>query len=235
VEALNTPTIRRLTLSCRHQLSALAPRFIADITAQWYERAIRAQARGRLLDLGCGDVPLYGVYRDLVQEHICINWANSLHPSIHLDFAVDLGGKLPFEDGSFDTILVTDVLEHLAEPAGAMCETAGILRLGGKLIIGVRFFYWIHEEPHDYHWYTEFALQRMCQLSGLSIVELQGVAVFRKSCATSHPRSRIPSPPPPCTTSAVSYRCIAVGSDVVRTQTFRAEQAVLSARLCGGS
>jgi SAM-dependent methyltransferase len=123
--------------------------------------------------MGCGHVPLYGVYRDLVQETVCIDWANALHPLIHLDFTVDLGGKLPLEDGGFDTVLLTDVLEHLAEPAGAMCEVARILRSGGKLIIGVPFFYWIHSEPHDYHRYTEFALQRMCRLSGLSVVELQ--------------------------------------------------------------
>jgi SAM-dependent methyltransferase len=152
---------------------SIGSRFITDIVAQWYERAIRAHARGRLLDMGCGHVPLFGVYRDLVEETICIDWANTLHPSIHLDFVVDLGGKLPFEDGSFDTILLTDVLEHLAEPARAMCEAARILRLDGKLIIGVPFFYWVHEEPHDYHRYTEFALQRMCRLSGLTVVELQ--------------------------------------------------------------
>jgi SAM-dependent methyltransferase len=151
----------------------IGSRFIADIVAQWYERAIRAHARGRLLDMGCGQVPLYGVYRDLVQENICIDWADTFHSSPHLDFAVDFGDKLPFEGESFDTILLTDVLEHLALPADAMCEAARLLRLGGKLIIGVPFFYRVHEQPHDYHRYTEFALQRLCRLSGLSVLELQ--------------------------------------------------------------
>jgi SAM-dependent methyltransferase len=166
-------TARGLRASRDRREVAIGSRFIADIAAEWYERAIRAHARGRLLDMGCGYVPLFGVYRGLVQDNICIDWANTLHPSIHLDVVVDLGGNLPFEDGSFDTILLTDVLEHLAEPARAICEAARILRLGGKLIIGVPFFYWVHEAPHDYHRYTEFALQRMCQLSSLSVVELQ--------------------------------------------------------------
>jgi SAM-dependent methyltransferase len=166
-------TARGLRASRDRRQVAISSRFIGDILAQWYESAIRAHARGRLLDMGCGHVPLYGVYRDLVQENICIDWANTLHPSIYLDFAVDLGGKLPFEDDTFDTILLTDVLEHLPEPTVAIYEAARILRLGGKLIIGVPFFYWVHEEPHDYHRYTEFALQRMCRLSGLSGVDLQ--------------------------------------------------------------
>ncbi len=165
-------TARGLRASRDPKRVSISSRFIADISAQCYERAIRAHARGRLLDMGCGHVPLYGVYRDLVQENVCIDWANTLHPNIHLDFEVDLGGKLPFENESFDTILLTDVLEHLAEPAGAMSEAARLLRVGGKLIIGVPFFYWVHEEPHDYHRYTEFALQRMCRLCGLTVEEL---------------------------------------------------------------
>jgi SAM-dependent methyltransferase len=80
---------------------------------------------------------------------------------------------LPFEDASFDTILLTDVLEHLTEPAEAVREAARILRVGGKLIAGVPFFYWIHEEPHDYYRYTEFALRRFCQSSGLNVLDLQ--------------------------------------------------------------
>ncbi len=165
-------TARGLRASRDRNYVGFSSRFIADIIAQSYERAIRAHARGRLLDMGCGDVPLYGAYRDLVQENVCIDWANTLHSNIHLDFVVDLGGKLPFDDASFDTILLTDVLEHLADPAGAMREATRILRSGGKVIIGVPFFYWIHEEPHDYHRYTEFALQRIVQTSGLSVVEL---------------------------------------------------------------
>jgi hypothetical protein len=50
---------------------------------------------------------------------------------------------------------------------------ARILRSGGTLIIGVPFFYWIHEAPHDYHRFTEFALKRMLALSGLRVEDLQ--------------------------------------------------------------
>lgn len=131
----------RASRDCRQV--TISSRFTADIAAQWYQRAILAQVRGRLLNMGCGHDPLFGVYRDLVQENICIDWANTPHPSMHLDFVVDLGGRLPFDDRSFDTILLTDVLEHLAEPARAMSEAARILRPGEKLIIGVPFFYWV--------------------------------------------------------------------------------------------
>jgi len=148
-------------------------RFITDILAQSYERIIRLHAKGRLLDMGCGKVPLYGVYRDLVEETICIDWSGTLHPSVHLDYETDLSGPLPFDNESFDTILLTDVLEHLPEPRATIAEAARILRRNGELIIGVPFFCWIHEAPHDYHRYTEFAIRRMCHLSGLRIVHCE--------------------------------------------------------------
>ena len=47
------------------------------------------------------------------------------------------------------------------------------MRPGGKLIFGVPFFYWIHEGSHDYHRYTEFALGRMCRMTGVNVIDLQ--------------------------------------------------------------
>jgi SAM-dependent methyltransferase len=151
---------------------SISSRFAADIVASYYANAIRTHAQGRLLDMGCGYVPLYDTYRDLVSENICIDWENIPHVSPYLDQVVDLTRALPFESASFDTALLTDVFEHIPEPMNLMCEIARILRPGGKLILGVPFLYWLHEVPHDYYRYTEFALRRFCQLSGLHVVEL---------------------------------------------------------------
>jgi SAM-dependent methyltransferase len=38
------------------------------------------------------------------------------------------GEALEFENASFDTVLLTDVLEHIPEPMNLMCEIARILR-----------------------------------------------------------------------------------------------------------
>src|SRR3984893_9643048 len=151
---------------------AISSRFMVDLVAPYYENAIRAHARGRLLDMGCGYVPLYDIYRDLISENICIDWQNTPHVNPYLDQMVDLTGVLPFESGSFDTVLLTDVLEHIPEPLHLMREIARILRPGGKLILSVPFLYWLHEIPHDYYRYTEFALRRFCQLSGLCVIDI---------------------------------------------------------------
>src|SRR5579862_3671713 len=93
-----------------------ATRLLGSILADIYPRAIKAHATGRLLDLGCGRVPCFGMYRDLVTEVVCVDWEECLHGIDHVDVLVDLNVPLDFPDQSFDTILTTDVLEHVREP-----------------------------------------------------------------------------------------------------------------------
>lgn len=151
---------------------AVESRLIADLAAANYERALHQHASGDLLDLGCGNVPLFASYRSLVTKSVCADWWYTLHKNEHLDLIVDLTQKLPFADCSFDSVLLTDVLEHIAEPMQLMREVSRIMRMGGKVIVGVPFLYWLHEEPHDYYRYTRFALQRFCNESRLSVLEL---------------------------------------------------------------
>jgi SAM-dependent methyltransferase len=132
-------------------------------------------ARGRLLDLGCGKVPLYGLYREKVQEITCVDWTSSLHGTKHLDVACDLNQPIPLPAESFDTILLSDVLEHLHEPEHACREVARLLAPGGHLLMNVPFFYGIHEAPFDYYRYTEFGLRRLIERAGLELISVDAL------------------------------------------------------------
>src|SRR5882724_1024378 len=70
-------------------------RIFGDLIAQHYEAALKRHARGRLLDLGCGNVPLFKVYRDLVDEVVCVDWPALLHQQKHIDLFADLTQPLP--------------------------------------------------------------------------------------------------------------------------------------------
>src|SRR6185369_8199489 len=137
-----------------------------------YDGIFKSHAKGKLLDLGCGKVPLFEAYRDYVSEIICVDWENTLHKNEYLDYVCDLTKTLPFSDGEFDTIVLSDVLEHIPEPEMLWKEMERILAFNGKIIMNVPFFYWIHEQPHDYYRYTEFALRRFVEKCKLNIVEL---------------------------------------------------------------
>lgn len=152
---------------------SIGSRFIAEILARRYSELLAMHARGRLLDLGCGTVPLYGMYKDVVQETICVDWQHSPHGNTFVDLIADLNNPLPLDDGSFDTVLLTDVLEHVAEPLALLRQINRLLRPGGNLIAGVPFFYWVHEHPHDYFRYTEFGLTHLCAAAGLRVRSLR--------------------------------------------------------------
>ncbi len=153
-------------------------RLIIDIVAEYYDINIKKYASGKLLDLGCGKVPLYHVYKDYVTDNVCIDWGNTIHQSSHLDYECDLTKKLNFQNGEFDTIILSDVLEHIPQPDSFWQEIARVLSSGGKILLNVPFFYWIHENPYDYYRYTEFALRRFVESSGLSLVLLKPIGGF---------------------------------------------------------
>lgn len=147
-------------------------RIAAACHIEKYHDAIKEYASGRLLDMGCGNVPYFEMYRPLVQDIVCIDWPKSRHKNDFLDHEVDLNEPLPFASDSFDTVLLTDVLEHIFRPIQLISEITRVLRYGGNVIIGVPFLYCLHEQPYDFYRYTEFALTKMCFDSGLTIVQI---------------------------------------------------------------
>lgn len=148
-------------------------RLTADLIAAFYQEYLPRYARGRLLDLGCGMVPMYAVYRDHVTESVCVDWSDTQHPNQYLDHECDLSRDLPFDGGAFDTIILSDVLEHLPEPAHTWREIARVLTPGGIVFVNVPFYYCLHERPHDYYRYTEFALRRFVENARLELVLLR--------------------------------------------------------------
>lgn len=150
-----------------HELG-VGSRLMSDLVAARYQAHLAGNARGRLLDLGCGAVPLYAAYAPFVSEVTCVDWA----PGEHIDMYCDLSVPLPFGADSFDTIILSDVLEHVPEPALLWREMTRLLAPGGQIIMNVPFYYSVHGHPHDYYRYTNFALARFAQLNALQIVHL---------------------------------------------------------------
>jgi len=163
----------KLEISTDRAELAVQSRLITWLVAEAFNEHFLKHCRGRLLDLGCGKVPFYEFYRNHVEETVCADWGNTLHGSRHVDVTCDLTKPLPFQDDEFDTVLLSDVLEHIATPQQLMNEVSRVLRRNGRLILNVPFMYWLHETPHDYYRYTEFALRRMTELSGLDVLLLE--------------------------------------------------------------
>ncbi len=154
---------------------AVYSRLVANTVAEFYARAISKFCKGHTIDLGCGKVPLYGFYSRYADNVTCADWPNSPHGDIHIDLSCDLSQPLPFSAQSFDTIILSDVLEHIAAPQVLWAEMARILRPDGVIIMNTPFFYWLHEEPFDFYRYTSHALKRFATDNELEVVSLEAI------------------------------------------------------------
>lgn len=152
---------------------AVSSRITSDAAIRYYEAYLRKYAGGRLLDLGCGKAPLFGIYRELVTEVTGLDWGGSYHEALYADITADLNEPLPLPDEGFDTILSTSVLEHVRRPELAFDEITRVLAPGGTAIIAVPFLYPLHEVPYDYYRFTRYCLDEMCTERGLTVLELE--------------------------------------------------------------
>jgi SAM-dependent methyltransferase len=154
---------------------SVGSRVLGDLLASHYEAALKKYARGNMLDLGCGNAPLFGVYENLVDEVYCVDWLASLHQQLHVDVFADLTQPLPLCNDTFDTILLSDVLEHIPNPEHLISEISRLLRSSAHVVIGVPFLCWLHEIPHDFNRYTRYQLKRLLENAGLEVVQLTEV------------------------------------------------------------
>ncbi len=146
---------------------------MVSIIADIYNDFIPAYAKGKLLDLGCGNVPMWGMYKHYISESVCVDWDNSEHPNPHIDIRTDISKQLPFNDDEFDTIICSDVLEHIYNPTEVLDEMVRICKKGGHILINTPFIYWMHEVPYDYNRYTPYFYQRYADESRVRLKELR--------------------------------------------------------------
>lgn len=138
--------------------SSLSTRLLAHSLVQ-----AQKFVRGKLLDIGCGVKPYHSLFS--TEQYIGIDWPNSLHP---LDVEAYADAQcLPFRDQSIDTILCTEVIEHLKQPWRAVGEMKRVLKPDGHIILSAPFTHWHHEIPHDNYRFTFFGIQSLVSQVGL--------------------------------------------------------------------
>lgn len=124
-----------------------------------------------VLDAGAGDAP----YRELFAhcDYKTSDWSNSVHEGAQTaDYVASLDA-LPIPDASFDAVLNTQVLEHVANPAAVVTEMHRVLKPGGELWLTVPLVNELHEEPYDFFRYTPYGLTTLFEQAGLEVISIE--------------------------------------------------------------
>ena len=170
--------IERVGHSPTQGVSERLRRFVAE--APWERTTILDFVRGaaasmspgtRVLDIGAGDAP----YRELF-EHVdyrTVDWASSCHAGARVADITASAETLPCEEGSFDVVLMTQVLEHVADPPRVLAEAHRVLQQGGSILLTVPLTWELHELPHDYYRYTPAGLRHLLCQAGFEEVRVE--------------------------------------------------------------
>ena len=158
--------VRRTSLD----LDLSSPHYIVlSFLHKWMiERALSA-AKGRLLDYGCGGQPYRALFEPAVDAYVAADVANYCEGKV--DVLLAPNERAPLPDASFDTILATQTLEHVPDPAFYLSECARLLRAGGSLILTAPMQWRHHEVPYDYFRFTRFGIERLLKDYGFEVMD----------------------------------------------------------------
>jgi SAM-dependent methyltransferase len=95
-----------------------------------------------IVDLGCGDGSALAIAAEQNPAHrfAGIDWSGDAlrqaqAAGLTVMRASVSGGSLPVADGAADVVIMSELIEHLVDPDGAVAEARRILRPGGSLLL----------------------------------------------------------------------------------------------------
>jgi len=89
------------------------------------------------------------------------------------DIIHDLEKPLPIREGTYDSVLLINVLEHVFDYRVLLKESARVVKQGGVAVVAAPFLFPFHGSPDDFHRFTGAALRRELEIAGFSRVSLK--------------------------------------------------------------
>ena len=143
------------------EVETLARYYVNRDYARW-----KHNIKGRILEIGGGRTD----NKNSILNSIILDINPNRNPDI-----VASGYNLPFKDNTFDTIISTEVLEHLEKPQLFVNEIYRVLTPNGAFFLTTRFIHEIHGE--DYFRYTKLSLKTLFNKFRIVNIEEQGSVI----------------------------------------------------------
>lgn len=116
----------------------------------------------RVLDASAGTRPYAGLFHR--QRYESCDMPGGFYKCRH-DFECFLD-SIPKEDGTYDAILLTQVLEHVPNPEAVLAELRRVLKPGGRLFLSVPLTAPLHGEPWHFFHFTHHGLAELAGRTG---------------------------------------------------------------------
>lgn len=151
----------------------------------WLERELAAFAASLppgtlLLDAGAGDQPYRNLFGHCTYE--AADFEKVDKPYATSTYVCDLAA-IPVAAGRFDVLVFSQVMEHLPDPASVLREFGRVLKPGGRLFCSAPLFFEEHEQPYDFHRYTQFGMRRYLEGAGFVVTEQRWLEGYAGTCA----------------------------------------------------
>ena len=166
---------------------------LAAMYDEMVRRILRVLAPGdSVLDIGTGtgEIPLricHAVSRveavDASREMIAVARDNAkLRGARNVTFSVHNSYNLPFRDGTFDAVIVSNLLHIVEHPADVLAEARRVLKTDGRLIaptyvgresVRARIFSWVLKRTGHpvYTRFTSRSLRALIERSGFDVAD----------------------------------------------------------------
>jgi SAM-dependent methyltransferase len=124
---------------------------------------------GFLVDVGSGTSPYRRLFANAT-HYVALDLAQDRNPNVVVD-----AQALPIADGAADSVLCSELLEHVTDPDKVVKEIARAIKPGGSFLVTTPMSWNLHYEPYDFRRYTCYGLWQLLQRHGFEPLETRRI------------------------------------------------------------
>lgn len=151
------------------------PHYLERISIVKALKKVQHQVKsGMILDVGCGMKPYKSLLNASGSTYYGTDYPLTMKGSYGKSTKADFFSEstlLPFNNNTFDTLLSTQMLEHVSDPKKVIQEMGRVLKPGGIMILSAPMTWPLHEEPYDFFRYTLHGLRHLLQKANFEILD----------------------------------------------------------------